>query len=199
MDQFNWESLLRELGNKLIDADEWIPNFGGRPTQEMLVRGWLGTPGASEEQIFKAESRLQVQLPPSYREFLKISNGWGMTSSELILWSTEQIEWFYVRNQRWIDAWHQNLSDERPSIPDDKYFIYDDFIQQDGTARLEYLQSALEISRDSDGDIYLLVPDIVSDGGEWEAWIFSNRIAGAYRYKSFYHLMQDAAVRGIFV
>ena len=66
--------------------------------------------------------------------------------------------------------------------------------------REEYLQTALEISSDSDdGDIYLLIPEVINLEGEWEAWHFGNKLPGANRYRSFYELMQQALEWGDFV
>ena len=42
---------------------------------EVIASRWLGYPGATEEQIMNLETRLGRKLPPSYRAFLKASNG----------------------------------------------------------------------------------------------------------------------------
>lgn len=41
----------------------------------MIASGWLGFPGAGEEEIAALEDRLGTRLPPSYRSFLRASNG----------------------------------------------------------------------------------------------------------------------------
>ncbi len=43
---------------------------------EVVTSKWLGYSGASDEQLERAELRLGIQLPPSCREFLQITNGW---------------------------------------------------------------------------------------------------------------------------
>jgi hypothetical protein len=185
---YDWESLLRELSEILISEDDWSGSENS-PSPEMITTGWLGNPGATEEQILDAESRLRTQFPASYREFLKVTNGWNfMGSSELQFWSTDEIEWFYVRNQHFVDH-RPPYSDQRPSVPDEEYFVYDVDLQR-GT-RYEYLRSALEISSDSgNGAIHLLIPDVITPEGEWESWLLSAKLPGAYRQKSFYEMME---------
>ncbi len=68
-------------------------------TEDMISNQWLGYPGASESEITQAESRLGVKLPPSYRQFLGVSNGWCNSDwTDLELYGTEQIEWLKLRN-----------------------------------------------------------------------------------------------------
>lgn len=181
----NWKNLLKELSHKLIEERD--ENHRWELTPEMLKSKWLGNPGALEAHISKAEIRLGTQFPPSYREFLKVSNGWRNSDwTDMQLWSTKEIEWFSTNHQDWI--WPLD-TDERPSVPDEKYFIYGE--DQDCVyLRREYLQTALEISSDSgDGDIFLLIPDVIFEDGEWEAWHFGSKLPGAIRYRSFYELM----------
>lgn len=197
MTKFDWENLLKEFSQKLIaDLNE---RRKAEIPPEVIQSGWLGYPGATEKQITQAEARLKTTLPPSYREFLKITNGWRKSDwTELQLWSTEEVDWFCVRNQDWIDGW-QPYTEERPSIPDKTYFVYGE--EQDCVdMRNEYLQTALEISSVSrDGDFYLLNPEIITADGEWEAWYFGSKLPGAIRYRSFYEMMEQAVNWGAFI
>ncbi|OUL19436.1 hypothetical protein BV378_32845 [Nostoc sp. RF31YmG] len=208
MAYFDWEKLLKKFSLKLIETD--IKKSGQlrrdgttikpKLTAELRESGWLGYPAATEEQIINAETRLSIKFPPSYREFLKVSNGWRNADwSDLELWSTDELEWFATRNQDWIDAWSPTYTDVKPTVPDNLYFIYGE--EQDClNLRTEYLQNALEISSDSgDGDIFLLIPDVVFDDGELEAWHFGNKLPGANRYRSFYELMQKVVEQGRFI
>ena len=208
MAQFNWESVLKELSLKLIEYDVEESSKLRRDgtiiqpklTLELRESGWLGYPGATEEQIINAETRLATKLPPSYREFLKISNGWRTADwSELKLWSAEEVDWFATRNQDWSDGWAPTYTDERPTVPDHLYFVYGE--EQDCVnLRTEYLQNALEISSDSgDCDIFLLIPDVIFNDGEWEAWHFGSKLPGASRYRSFHELMQKVVEQGHFI
>jgi hypothetical protein len=105
-----------------------------------------------------------------------------------MFYSTEEIDWFATNKQDWIDAWHSSHQG-LPSVPDEKYFIYGD--EQDCIyLRTEYMQTALAISSDCDGYIYLLNPQVVNENGEWEAWDFGHKLPGANRYRSFLEMMQ---------
>ncbi len=73
-----------------------------------------------------------------------------------------------------------------PPPTEEEYRTYD---EQQVALRDEYLQTALALSDDNDG-VVLLNPRTVSDDGEWEAWFFASWIPGAYRYRSFWDLMQ---------
>ncbi|MEM7714259.1 MAG: hypothetical protein AAF349_11915 [Cyanobacteria bacterium P01_A01_bin.68] len=63
--------------------------------------------------------------------------------------------------------------------------------------RLEYLQTALQISDASDGEVMLLNPKIIHHN-EWEAWFFSNHIPGAIRYHSFWEMITKRRMSGIY-
>jgi hypothetical protein len=195
MSSFNWDILLKKFSRTLIeerDEADWDL------TPAMVKSGWLGYPAASEAEIVEAETRLNTRFPPSYRAFLSVSNGWRNSDwTEMHLYSTSEIDWFTSRNQAWIDAWQSTVA-ESP-IPDEKYFVYG--ADQDCIhLRREYLSTALEVSSDSgDGDIFLLIPEVVFETGEWEAWHFGNKLPGAHRYRSFYELMEKVTEQGCFI
>jgi hypothetical protein len=188
MPTYNWKKLLAQWSKDILASDEYAQALPA----EVRASGWLGYPGATEAQIAQAEARLKTKLPPSYREFLKVTNGWRATTFSIDrLWSTEEIEWFSVRHQDWVNAWNLGWSigvgPGEVHIPDEEYLIYGD--GQTEALRIEYLQTALEISGFGDG-IYLLNHRIVTEDGEWEAWFFADWLPGARRYCSFWELMQ---------
>jgi hypothetical protein len=190
MSSFPWEQFLTEWSGELLQfGDTWDLE------DEVIALGWLGYAGATEAQIKTAEQRLGTALPPSYRKFLQASNGWRTTGPFIDrMWSTEQIEWFCVRHQQWIDAYVE--VDDAPPLSDAEYFVYGEK-QYSAYFRTEYLQTALEISDEGDSAIYLLNPGIVTPEGEWEAWRFANWLPGAQRYRSFQEMM--LAEREIFL
>ena len=183
MDSHEWLPFLQQWSREIATA----PNQVEKLPPDVIASGWLGYPGATEEQLQQAEARLGVHLPPSYRTFLATTNGWRTTGTFIDrLWSTEEVEWFKARNQDWIDAYTQFGYTE---VSDEEYFVYGD--EQDSAFfRTEYLTSALEISDVGDSAILLLNPQVVSPQGEWEAWFFANWLPGATRYRSFWDLMQ---------
>ncbi len=159
---------------------------------EAIRSQWLGYPPASDEQIRQVEVRLAIGLPPSYRAFLQVSNGWRATGLRLgEMWSTEKIEWFRTGHQDVIDAWFAGVRSQAGplAVPDEKYFVYGDD-QMSYNIRDEYLQTALELGDIVDNSVYLLNPQIVTSDGEWEAWFFAQWLPGACRYRSFWDLMQ---------
>ena len=169
--QYDWRPFLEQYSRDLIakrqpiDSDDW--------PDEVIGSGWVGYPGATEAQITALETRIGARLPPSYRQFLAVSNGWRNTGAFIYkMWSAEEVEWFRVRNQEWIDIW--NSIDDDDSYPD-----------HEGRG----MKTALEISDTGDAAILLLNPQVITPDGEWEAWFFSNWNPGARRYASFWDLM----------
>jgi cell wall assembly regulator SMI1 len=190
MGRYNWQEFLSQWNRELLaSADAYTQTL----PPEVIASGWLGYPGANDKQIAQAERRLGVSLPPSYREFLKTTNWWRMTSPSIDkLWSVEEVEWFAVRHQGWIDAWIEGARQYGGNllpIADEEYFVYGEG-QIEYLVRPEYLQTALEISDRGDSAIYLLNPQVCTVDGEWEAWFFANWLAGAARYRSFWELME---------
>jgi hypothetical protein len=111
---FAWKPLLR------IRSQEWLTSaaYSSALSDEVIASGWLGYPGASEEQITSAEQRLGMSLPPSYREFLRLTNGWRRTTSFIgQMWSAEQIKSLSVEHQEWTDIWR----DTDPDCPEARY------------------------------------------------------------------------------
>ncbi|BAZ08415.1 hypothetical protein NIES4071_02200 [Calothrix sp. NIES-4071] len=187
METFNWENRIREWSLLRIELLEDYEKEELPP--EVFESGYLGYPGATEEQITATEARLGVTFPPSYREFLKVSNGLRSTSEYgLEFCGTEDIVWYAPDHQDWVDelieTWNQPVTDE-------KYFVYGDE-QSCYTFRPEYLQTALEISSEDMGYIFLLNPQIIVIDNEWEAWFcsFSSSFS-IYRYRSFGEMMEE--------
>jgi SMI1 / KNR4 family (SUKH-1) len=163
----DWQALLAQ----------WTRELTAHPTNNRNERRLpsdthgFGFAGASEEQVEAAERRLGVRLPPSYREFLKATNGLLQPFSYVAacggdFWPAEQIDWFRARNADWIEA-YADTSEGRD------------------------LPATLEISHDGDSGAYLLNPRVVGADGEWEAWLFANWVPGARRYRSFAAMMRS--------
>lgn len=138
--------------------------------------------GATSEQIDEMEARLGVRLPQSYRNFLLTSNGGLVVNDECRLRAADEVDWFSVENESWIEAW----CDDDDSILDFQYFDYTDTGYPD--FRRLHLKNTLQISDIGDG-VFLLNPNAATPDGEWEGWFFANWIPGANRYPSFLHMM----------
>ncbi len=181
----DWKPVLEAFSSTMLQSGK----LNSLLPQEVLDSGWLGYPGATEEQIVAAEKRLGVSLPPSYRDFLKVSNGWRHVGAFIYkLWPVESIEWLRVRNRGFIDIVSMYEEKDAPPLPDEERFDYDD--QQDWYPRADQLEAVLEISDWGDSAILLLNPKVVTSTGEWEAWFFADWLPGATRYRSFWDLMQ---------
>jgi hypothetical protein len=196
---FRWRTFLKQVSRDLLKdvrVREDLPD-------DVVASAWLGYEGASEKEIAALEERLGKRLPPSYRSFLAETNGWRECGPFIYkLWPCSEVRWFRERNQDWIDAYvhpenngirivypHGQSPSEPQPLTDDEYLVYGEE-QNSCRFRTEYLQSALEISDVGDSAVLLLNPEVVTDAGEWEAWLFANWMPGAHRYRSFRELMQ---------
>lgn len=189
MTEDEWKAFLTEYSQELLADDRLRPDL----PLEVVESGWLGYAPASEETIVAAETRLGTQFPPSYRTFLRASNGWRVIDPFIWnMWPCAQIAWFKERNQEWIDAYVEPTR-QRPPLSDAEYLVYGD-AQDTVRFREEYLQTALEISDRGDDAIFLLNPKTVTPDGEWEAWAFANWYPGARRYRSFREMMEQVRI-----
>src|SRR5262245_21740975 len=103
---YDWMPFLKRLSADVIDskAREELPD-------EAVRSGWLGFPGANEEEIAELEARLGTRLPPSYRSFLAVTNGWHHVGGFIErLWSTDKVAWFRERHRDdWITPWIEGM------------------------------------------------------------------------------------------
>jgi SMI1 / KNR4 family (SUKH-1) len=159
-------ALENRLNRAGITLEEHLLRYDVTP--ETLASGRLDYPAATEDQVTRLETRLGKTLPPSYRAFLKTSN--GFRQPQTLVWRilpAEEVEWFRVRNQQTIDILKS----------------YD----------LEDLSDTLEISaREIAGSaVYLLNPNVVAADGEWEAIYYAHWQGPNYaHYSSFWDLMR---------
>lgn len=189
MDQESWRTLLSIWSEDILRYEDEA-TLRALPAEVRASR-WLGYPGATEGQLAAAEARLGCALPPSYRTFLSITNGWRQTSPFIYeVWSTEQIDWLPRSDPEFIAAWMEGERQYGPLvIPDEDYFVYGEE-QYAHNMRNEYLNTALQISGWGDAAFYLLNPLVITPEGEWEAWFLATWVAGANRYRTFWDLMR---------
>jgi hypothetical protein len=112
---------------------------------------WLGEEPASEDMIVAAENRLGIRLPPTYRNFLLVSNGWSTISYSVDLLKVDEIGWFAELDPGLLDVWSdlEHFADE-----------------------VELLKRCLLISDDDGGSGHylLLHADDAADNGELTAY-----------------------------
>lgn len=186
MTESEWKTFLEEYNRELLAYEEIVEVL----SRDVIRAGRLGYAAATVREVVETEKRLNTRLPPSYRAFLKTSNGWRFPSISIFdLLSADKLAWFHERNQDWIDAYVGPAPELLP-ISNKEYFVYG--AKQDCVNfRREYLQTTLQISEVRDGAVVLLNPKVVTPDGEWETWFFANWLPGAVRYRSFAEWLTD--------
>jgi len=178
-----------ESWNRDLLDDEYV---GDSVRHKFIDDRWLGNPPATSDEIRANEERLGVRLPPSYRSFLEIANGWVYPGNDMdfpgMLRSVERIEWATDSEAYVVKAFADDHG--APPVADREYFVYGP--DQDPIyLRPEYLEHCLLISDESEGGVYLLNKVVQTDDGEWEAWHLNSHLPGAYRSRSFLELMRQ--------
>ncbi|AIA08089.1 SMI1/KNR4 family protein [Streptomyces noursei] len=172
-DSFNWQDFLTRW------QDEWVPRDAEDKDEEEEAPGdvLLGRPGAEEAAIAAAEKRLGRRLPPSYREFLAVSDGWqvGQMVGVYQLGGAADIDWF--------------------GDPYDMTPLYEEGLG-DTPGRAEVLlagmwRRALRLETDSDMTNALLDPGDSDEDGEWAVYVYQGwHGESPRRYPSFRAYMQ---------
>lgn len=178
----NWNALLNNISQTLLANNDLLEKF----KSEKIT--WLGFECASEHEIQHQEIRLKAELPPSYKEFLKVSNGFKQLNC--FIWnilSKDKIDWLEKFDPSFFKLYSTEFKDAF-NATDEEYFVYGDE-QKMTNFRSEYLLNSLAISEWGDAAILLLNPK-VKFGDEWEAWMFAVWHHGPVRYKSFGDLIQ---------
>ncbi|AVH60372.1 MULTISPECIES: SMI1/KNR4 family protein [Streptomyces] len=146
------------------------------PDEEPLRTRWLGFPPASEERIRALEERLGHRLPPSYRSFLTVSDGWRHAGGFVwLLAGTDQVRW------------HEDAAGLAEFFPGE--------LDDDPTPEEELLagmwERALQLDVESDMVYVLLDPGDVDDAGEWAVYCYASwRASPPERYASFHAFME---------
>ncbi|MGW4469776.1 SMI1/KNR4 family protein [Nonomuraea sp. NPDC004354] len=183
---YAWLDLLRTGSEKIL---EW--NYRDHAEQrkyETRDPQRLGSTGASEEEIARAEERLGITLPPSYRQYLQAANGWDIVGyGEGHLASATEIGWLRDVDPDIALGWSD---EDLPPVSDEEYFTYDEGQDCCLHFRTEYIPDTLWIGEHDEG-AFLLNPHIMTPDGEWEAWFMASWLPGATRFRSFWDLMRD--------
>ena len=163
MEKFDWTKFLHEFNSVLLELYELEQLEQG---EDVLDISYL-RPGAIVEEIAAAEDRLGVQLPPSYKAFLRVSNGFewpeaGAGAQVGKLLSTKKIEWLSSYAPEWIEIYGGDDISYEEHLKN----------QAKGGSRYKgrYLEKCLVISATGDACIALLCPEVVTSEGEWEFW-----------------------------
>ena len=181
--------VLSHLNSILLNTDRWRSHL----TQEALSTGWCGLPGASENEILDSERRLGIRLPPSYRSFLLISNGWRPFSSFVeCLLPVKEIERFRKADPEDLTMLQECYQEDE--ISNEDYLDYET-PKHIEALRHRYYPECLLIGKGWDGgggELILLNPQVVSPENEWETIFFANWIPGNRRFRSFHAFILDS-------
>src|SRR5215469_3921599 len=96
------DSELRTLIDKIAQAQVHYENLAFDEERPHA----LGAP-ASDEAIRSLEARLGSPLPPDYRDFLKLHNGWQNfhADGKLLAVEDQNVEWVRKKIKFWSDLW----------------------------------------------------------------------------------------------
>lgn len=166
----DWLPFLRTWSEEWIDALE--PEEAEVFPQSARAAGWLGFAPAGEERIRALEKRLAQPLPPSYRSFLAISDGWRNVGEFIYaLGSTEQVGRFRELSPQWCRI--------LLGLEEDEHFR-------------AVFGRAVQISLEGDAAVLLLDPGEVDADGEWTAYFHASWTGDApRRYAGFAALMRN--------
>ncbi len=172
MSDFRWDKILQRWSEAILDSVE--PSV---LPEGALERKWVGNPPATDAQIDAAEERLQCRLPPSYREFLKITNGWPYVSDFVRqLWPIESVRPLAESQTGMVDAFSKV-----PELDSAK-------LGESATLPSSHYAHVIQIS-DYDDGCFFLNPLVQTTGDECQACFFANWVPGAECYRSFKDLI----------
>lgn len=138
---------------------------------------WLGLPPADEERVAAAEARLGRRLPPSYREFLMVSDGWRHAGGFVwLLAGTADARW-HDDASGLADTFEEDLDEE--AGPQER--------REAGIWR-----RGLQLDVASDATYVLMDPEDVDEDGEWAVYTWAGwRAAPPERHASFRAFMRE--------
>lgn len=138
--------------------------------------GWLGFAPAPEEAVLALEERVGQPLPPSYRSFLAVTDGWRQ-AGHFVYRLAGARELGPSEDAPFMVDLFTDLLPERPS-PEDLHTI--------GMWGRSY-----GLALDSDAVHVLFDPGEVGEDGEWPVYTWASwRAAEPRRYASFRHFMR---------
>ncbi|MHC3467489.1 SMI1/KNR4 family protein [Streptomyces sp. 7R007] len=187
----DWRAFLTRWSQEWADAQQPQDRRHARDEEPLRTR-WLGFPPASEERIRALEERLGHRLPPSYRTFLAVSDGWRHAGGFVwLLAGTEQVRWH--EDAAGLSEYFPGELDEDPS-PEDVLLA-------------GMWQRALQLDVESDALYVLLDPGDVDEAGEWAVYCWASwhadaptryasfRVFMEAMYREFHHLQVDRCER----
>lgn len=156
---FDWNEFLQAYSLELIAADDLFPELPA----EVVDSKWLGYPGCSESDIFRAEERLGISLPRSLREFYRVTNGWRHLG--YFVWEVLPIQRI---------GWFREIDPEFCAVASG---VFDPSDIDDGDdPETTAVYSAICLGREGDASTLLADPNklVNSDGAEWNVGVWAS-------------------------
>lgn len=173
---FDWRSFLLRWSGEWADS---LPDGETQSEDDETARRtrWLGFPPASAERIAAMERRLGCQMPPSYREFLKVSDGWRHAGGFVwLLAGTEDARW-HNNESGLADMFEEYLDDD--AGPEER-------------REVDIWRRGLQLDVESDITHVLMDPEDVDGDGEWAVYTWASwRAAPPERHANFLEFMRD--------
>ncbi|GAA2287074.1 SMI1/KNR4 family protein [Streptomyces atrovirens] len=172
---FDWRPFLLEWSGEWADS---LPDSARDEENEAARQArWLGFPPASEERITAMEKRLGRRMPPSYREFLKVSDGWRHAGGFVSLLAG-------TADARWHD-------DESGLA-----VMFEEYLDEDAgpeeRREADLWRRGLQLDVESDVTYVLMDPEDVDEDGEWAVYTWASwRAESPERHASFLAFMRD--------
>ncbi|MEU1511129.1 SMI1/KNR4 family protein [Streptomyces sp. NPDC005811] len=173
---FDWRSFL------LRWSEEWADSLAdddtrGEDDEAARQARWLGFPPASEERIAAMEERLGRRMPPSYREFLAVSDGWRHAGGFV-----------------WLLAgtggarWHDDASGLAE--------MFEEYLDEDAgpeeRREADVWRRGLQLDVESDITHVLMDPEDMDENGEWAVYTWASwRAAPPERHAHFPAFMRE--------
>ncbi|MFE0174901.1 SMI1/KNR4 family protein [Streptomyces sp. NPDC059002] len=173
---YDWQGFLTRWSEEWADAcDPGEVRDAG--DEEARRARWLGFQPATPAHIAALEERLGHRLPPSYRTFLEVTDGWRHAGGFVwLLAGTEGARW-HEDGAELAEIFQEDLDEE--------------------ATREEILEATiwtrgLELAVESDAVDVMLDPEDVDEHGEWAVYTWAPwRASPPERHASFWEFMQD--------
>ncbi|KAI5204841.1 hypothetical protein E4T39_03449 [Aureobasidium subglaciale] len=166
--------LLRSCNDDSVaKSNEYWIEAGGKKPQSLY------SPPATGEDIANLEARLKVNLPEDFKEFLRITNGfggiWNGYSPDPPIFSTDQIDWF--ESGEYESAYDQLV------LPSSVTDLRDTMACEDDDLDPPLFADVIRIASYDVDDLWLVPPELMQRTGE--------------HYKKLYDVVDDHGKRTI--
>jgi hypothetical protein len=186
-----WRQFLQHYSDELVSSGDDVLDVP--IAADARARRWMGFEPVPESAIEAAEQRLGRRLPPSLRNFFRVSNGWRQTGFFIYdVLPVEEIGWLKDRQGSQDALLYQMACENEVATgpwKDDPDDVRLHEYQHDQGTRLK---RSLVISSWGDAAVWLLDPGPPSHDGEWPGGCWASWNPGMVEWdaESFADLMR---------